>query len=204
MRMLQLARDRGLTYVAITDHDTIEGALRARDAGLRGGVTLIVGQEMRTTEGDMIALFIERPIPSRRTPEEAVALVREQGGLVGLAHPFDVYRPSIGRGAIATEQFERLASLADYVEIHNGRVEDQRANARAADLARERGLPGVAVSDAHTEREVGLVATVVEGPIEGPAELLAALRRGTVLTVREPDEEAAGLLDRLRGRLSRL
>lgn len=185
LRLVQLYLQRGLTHVALTDHDTIEGSLRARETA-PDGLTVIVGQEARSTEGDMIALFVALPVPSGLSPAETARRIRGQGGLVGLPHPFDVRRPSIGRGAVRPDHLARLAELADYVEVHNGRILDPAANARAADFARAHGLPQVAVSDAHTETEVGTVATVVDGPIDTADELLRALRGGTSLIVRGP------------------
>jgi predicted metal-dependent phosphoesterase TrpH len=197
-KALDLACAHGLTHLAITDHDTLEGAMRVREVA-PCGLTVIVGQEARTTEGDMIALFVERAIPSGLTPEQTAEAIRAQEGLVGLPHPFDVYRPSIGRGAVKVEQLSRLAALVDYVEVHNGRVADARANELAADFARDFGLPAVAVSDAHTEAEFGTCATVLRGPITGPADLLSTMRAGTTLSVQEPEPHAS-LVDRLRNR----
>jgi predicted metal-dependent phosphoesterase TrpH len=202
LRLVQLARERGLTHLAITDHETLDGVRRAGEVDT-AGVTVIIGQEARSTEGDMIALFIEQPVPSGLTPEQTAQEIRAQGGLVGLPHPFDTTRPSIGRGAVRFQELSRLALLADYVEVHNGRVRDPRANELAADLARDFGLPAVAVSDAHTEPEVGWCATVVNGPLHSAAQLLAALRNGTMLSVREPQVEAEGFLGQLRNRLGR-
>ncbi|HUE88330.1 MAG TPA: PHP domain-containing protein, partial [Vicinamibacterales bacterium] len=144
-RLMQLALEAGLTHLAITDHDTIEAALRARDEA-PSGLTVIVGQEARTTEGDMIALFVERPIPSGLTPAQTSALIREQGGLVGLPHPFDVRRPSVGLGTVHHNELAHLAGLVDYVEVYNGRARDPQANARAAEFALAYGLARAAVS----------------------------------------------------------
>ncbi len=196
--LLELARERGLTHLAITDHDTIDGALAARAAAVPG-IQLIVGEEVRTSEGDLIVLFVERRIPSGLQPEETVRLAREQGALVGLAHPFDATRPSIGRGSSRPEQLERLARLADYVEVHNGRVREQIANGRAADFAREFHVPQVAASDAHTEPEVGLAATVFDSDIATAADLRAALQAGGALRVREPDQAAGATGEQSRG-----
>jgi predicted metal-dependent phosphoesterase TrpH len=202
LRLLELAQLAGLTHLAITDHDTIEGALVAQRAA-NSPVTVIVGQEMNTTEGDMIGLYLQHPIPSDLSPEETAARVHGQGGLVGLPHPFDVRRLSIGRGTGRPADLGRLAGLADYVEVYNARVRDNTANARAADFAREHGLPGVAASDSHTEPEVGATATILDGPIDGAEDLRLALGRGSSLYVRSPDEisgsRVAQLMARLRG-----
>lgn len=202
---VRLAVMRQLTHLAITDHETIDGALRARDAA-DAGLTVIIGQEARTTEGDLIALFIERAIPGGLGPQETADLIHEQGGLVGLAHPFDARRPSIGRGAGTAPQLARLARLADYVETYNQRVTDERANERAVELARMYGLPGVAVSDAHTEPEIGTSACTIEREFDGAEALLEALRASVSVRVRgrfityAPD---SSLIDRLRGWIRR-
>jgi len=109
-------------------------------------------------------------VPSGLAPEDAIREVREQGGLVGMPHPFDRFRGSLGRDA----QVARLAPLVDWVEVHNARLLGS-GNERAREFAALHGLPGVAVSDAHTTVEVGVAYTVVDGDPGTPAGLLAAL-----------------------------
>lgn len=199
--LLELARDSGLTHLAITDHDTIEGAVAARAARI-SGITLIVGQEVRTDEGDLIVLYVERTIPSGLGLEETVSRAREQGAVVGLAHPFDAYRPSVGRGAARPADLTRLAALVDYVEIHNGRIRDEQANARAAEFARQYGVAPVAVSDAHRASEVGAAYAVLQGSATSGANLLAALGGPSRLVVQTQQQDAApaGLLRQLLSR----
>jgi predicted metal-dependent phosphoesterase TrpH len=169
VKVVQAAAARGLTHLAITDHDRIDGALRARDAA-PDGLTVIVGQEVRTKAGDLIAAFIERPIEHDLSASDAIAAVREQGGLVGMPHPFDRLRNSLLRDALQ----ESLLPLVDWVEVHNARLVGG-GNERAGHAAREAGRAGVAVSDAHTILEVGVAYSVVEGDPSTPAGLLAAL-----------------------------
>lgn len=171
LAVARAARDRGITHLAITDHDRIDGALRARDAGIPG-ITILVGEEVRTSDGDLIAVFLEKAVPPGLSPAETIARVREQGGLVGIPHPFDRYRGSLGN---AEEEIRALAGLVDWIEAHNARIIGGKGNERAAALAREVGVPGVAVSDAHSVLEVGVAATRLEGNPSTPAGLLAAL-----------------------------
>ncbi len=173
------ARRRGLTHLAITDHDTIDGALRARDARV-DGLAIIVGEEVKTAAGDLICLFLERAIPPGMRVAETIAAVREQGGLVGIPHPFDGHRSSLLRD----EGLASLAGLVDWVETHNARVMFGEGNEKAAAFAREHGLPGVSVSDAHTVIEVGVASTVVDGDPSTPAGLLAALPGAQLATGR--------------------
>jgi predicted metal-dependent phosphoesterase TrpH len=96
---------------------------------------------------------------------------RAQGGLVGIPHPFDRFRGSM----LVDPRLEAMGPLVDWVEAHNARVVGGSGNERAAAFAREHGLPGVAVSDAHSVLEVGVASTVLEGDPSTPQGLLAAL-----------------------------
>jgi len=174
----------GLTHLAITDHETLDGALRARELA-PDGLTIIVGEEIRTTDGDMIGLFLRKPIPSGQSPSATSAAIRKQRGIVGLPHGFDPYRPSIGVDRVLPDALRELGQLVDYVEIHNGRVADPRANERAAEFAHLVGLPGVAASDTHTLPEVGTGAVVLHGPIKSAASLRKALAHPQGLIVKE-------------------
>jgi predicted metal-dependent phosphoesterase TrpH len=167
----RVARARGITHLAVTDHERIDGALRARDAAVPG-LVVIVGEEVRTAGGDLVCLFLEEPIPPGLPASEAIARVRAQGGLVGIPHPFDRYRGSMGK---AEHAIEGLLGLVDWIEAFNARVVFREGNERAAELARTAGIPGVAVSDAHTTLEIGVAATRLEGDPSSPAGLLAAL-----------------------------
>lgn len=170
------AARRGLTHLAITDHDRIEGALEARDAA-PAGLTVLVGEEIRTRDGDLIAMFLSRAIPPGLSATETIVAIREQGGLVGIPHPFDRFRGSMSKGGSPGE-LEALAAAVDWVETWNARLMIGDGNARAAGLARAVGVPGVAVSDAHTTIEVGVASTVLGVDPSTPDGLRAALAAG--------------------------
>lgn len=169
---MRAAAARGLTHLAITDHERIDGALVARDAA-PPELTVIVGEEIRTRTGDLIGLYLEQAVPAGLSALETALRIREQGGLVGLAHPFDRLRASSARRADVTELGELLA-VVDYVEVFNARLIGS-GNQRAAEWAREHDLAGVAVSDAHTVLEVGVSYSTMDGPVESAADLRAAL-----------------------------
>ena len=204
--VVRAAAARGLTHLAITDHDRIDGAVQAQAlaAAHAPGLTVLVGQEIRTTAGDLIGVFLRETIPPGLSPSDAVAAVREQGGLVGIAHPFDRFRGSVGRGE--TTALDELAATVDWIEAWNARLMLGDGNARAAELAQRAGVPGVAVSDAHTTMEVGVASTVLTGDpstpdglraaLAGPVELLTG-RASAYVRLFGP---AAKLVQRARGR----
>jgi predicted metal-dependent phosphoesterase TrpH len=183
--IVRVAAARGLTHLAITDHERIDGALRAREVADQSGgdqrLAIIVGEEIRSTDGDVIGLFLTHPIRPGLSGPDTIAAIHQQGGLAGIPHPFDRFRFS-GLSGASRERLDLLVESADYIEAFNARVPYPAANIRAAELSKERGVAGVAASDAHTLMEVGVAYTRVEGPLHTAAQLRAALREVTLVT----------------------
>jgi predicted metal-dependent phosphoesterase TrpH len=197
--VVRVAAARGLTHLAITDHDRIDGALRARDLA-PADLTIIVGEEVKSADGDLICLFLERPVPPGLSAAATIAAVREQGGIVGIPHPFDRFRNSILREA----HLAGIAAQVDWVEVHNARVVGGGGNEKAALFAREHDLPGVAVSDAHSVLEVAVSYVALTGDPSTPEGLLAALLDAELVMSRASYlvrgiTPVAKLVNRLRG-----
>ena len=200
--VIRAAAARGLTHISITDHDRIEGALEAREltAAIAPGLTVIVGQEVKTRDGDLICAFLERTIPPGLSAAEAIAATRDQGGLVGIPHPFDRFRGSL----LVSDAQDGIATLVDWVEAHNARVMVGKGNERAAAFARDNGLAGVAVSDSHSAMEIGVAYIATDGDPSTPAGLLAALPLAELVTGRasffvRAVTPVAKLVQRVRG-----
>ena len=201
--VVRVAALRGLTHLAITDHDRIEGAVAAREIARTAApeLTVIVGQEVRTRDGDLIGAFLEKDIPSDLPPAEAIAEIRAQGGLVGIPHPFDRFRGSL----LTDEVLAGVAPLVDWVETHNARIMVGKGNEQAAAFALANDLPGVAVSDAHSAMEIGVAYVALDGDPSTPAGLLAALRSAELVSGRatyfvRAVTPIAKLIQRLRGK----
>ena len=159
-------RALGLDPVVLTDHDTMDGALRLQQLG----VSTLAGQEITTTHGELIGLFLATAIPARLSPAETVERIHAQGGLVYLQHPYDSRRRRLRE-----EEIERLADAIDIVEVWNGRSTPSD-NRRAAELCATLGAVAAVGSDAHRLDEIGR-AYVEVAPFQGPAEFLDRLRR---------------------------
>jgi predicted metal-dependent phosphoesterase TrpH len=158
--------------VFLTDHDSIDGALR-----LRGGERVVVGQEVMTTEGELIGLFLAEVVPAGLTPKEAADRIKGQGGLVYLEHPYDPFRRHLSEDAI-----EALSDLIDIVEVFNGRS-DEKSNRQAEDLCGALGAAPGAGSDAHSSQELGTVYVEMED-FEGAQDFLVKLRAGNIVQRR--------------------
>jgi predicted metal-dependent phosphoesterase TrpH len=165
---------KGLTAVAITDHDAIAGALEA-DGLFRAGrfrTPVIAGEEVTTSQGEIIGLFLREYIPPRMTLAETIEAIRAQGGLVYLNHPFGYERRS---AQLALSDLEPLWDRIDIVEIFNGRNWSRQANQSAKDLGAEHKKPGGVGTDAHSAWEVGR-SFVRMREFDRPQTFLAALR----------------------------
>lgn len=198
------AARRGLTHLAITDHDRIDGALAARAAAPEG-LNVLVGEEIRTRDGDLIAVFLSKAVPPGMSAADTIAAIHDQGGLVGMPHPFDRFRGSLARSA-APRNLEALAASVDWIETWNARLMFGDGNLRAAELARTVGVPGVAVSDAHTAVEVGVAYTAMMGATDSADELRAALTAGPAMVMGRASAyvrlvtPVAKVINRARGR----
>ena len=170
----------GIDVLCITDHSTINGAVELGAPGppTALGCRVVVGEEVRTTAGEIIGLFLTERLPFGLRPVEAAERIRAQGGLVYIPHPFDEMRH-----CMAVPALEELAGagLIDAVEVFNAKTSLPSLNAKAADFAAAHGLPGGAGSDAHEPSAIGaaFVAMPDFDPAE-PASFLDGLARGVV------------------------
>ena len=158
--LLRAAKASGLACIAVTDHNTVEGALEAlalseADPALP---RVIPGIEISTADGDVIGLYVRAAVPRGLSAMDSIALIRQQGGLVYLPHPFDIIR----RGTIAARAREQVAEESDVVEVLNGRSLSSVAVKNSESLARRHSKPQGAGSDAHGAREVGRAYVTVE------------------------------------------
>jgi predicted metal-dependent phosphoesterase TrpH len=178
--------DRDVSVLAITDHDQIWGAKKLKEMVEASEepewhhLTVIVGQEVSTSEGEIIGLFLKEAISPGLSPEKTVELIKSQGGLVLLPHGFDPLK----RWRLKPEALERIAGSIDIVETFNSRISRPQWNQSAVSWSKERALLMSAGSDAHTLADIG--SAWIEVPlriIKGPRDLLEALQGGTPVGV---------------------
>ncbi len=177
--ILARAAAAGLQTIAITDHDTISGALAARRLAREFGVEVVVGEEVSTAEGHLLALFLEHELPPGRPAAETIAAAHAQGGLCVAAHPYDRSTPSLGahgmlaRCAAGEWQLDAIEGLNAGVLWHQ-----RGSNLAARHAALALGLPIVAGSDAHSLATLGQAYTLFPGA--GAGDLYRAIVAGQV------------------------
>jgi hypothetical protein len=208
-RFALTAVERGLTHVAVTNHNNVEGAVAVREAverlGLADRLTVILGEEVSTADGEVVGIFLTETIPPGLSADATADAIHAQGGLVSIPHPYDPFRAS----HIREEPLIALAEAGkiDMVEVFNSRVTFQRHNQQAAEFAVRYNLPAIAASDSHSALEVAMSFNAL--PSFGSAEeLRSALgenewhgSRSTVLI--HLTTRYAVLRNRLRGRRPR-
>lgn len=163
------AREIGLHRIALTDHNTAEGSLLFKEMEPE---LAIVGEEIKTTEGEIIGLFITAGIRAWRRPEEVMGLIHEMGGIVYLPHPFDRWRAHF-----QPQRVVEMASRIDIIESYNSWC-DPAANEAAAKMAVDLDKPTASGSDAHAPSELGHSWNEIDA-FEGPTDFLAKLRGAT-------------------------
>jgi predicted metal-dependent phosphoesterase TrpH len=174
--------DSGVDVLCITDHNSIDGAVRLAASG-ELGVAVVVGQELKTTEGELIGLFLTERIPFGLKPHEAVDAIRSQGGVVYVPHPFDEMRHCM--------KADSLYGLAgdggiDVVETMNAKTSLMSLNARAQGFAEEFGLAKAGGSDAHVPAALGAAWT----DVDDDADLTTA--SGFLAALRDPSAKVGG------------
>ena len=172
-RLVRRCEQVGLNCIAVTDHNTVEGAMIVRQMA---EFTVIIGEEVGTADGEVTGLFLTETVPRGLSAVATAKLIKEQGGLVSLPHPFDRFRS----GVISQSALEDLLPYTDIVEVFNSRNNLDADNRKAYDFAHANGLLTSGVSDAHTPMELG--RTYVEMPeFDGsPEDFKSSLAQGTI------------------------
>lgn len=174
----------GIDVLAVTDHDTWQGAIDTRDAARRLGLplTVVVGSEVSTDQGDVIGFFLQRDLHEAHAPR-LCDIIHSEGGLVLLPHPYKWHRLD-----------DALISRVDFIEVYNGHT-GRADNTRALELAAARGLPELVGPDAHLLSELGLARVVFEGEKPGDE---AALKEALLRSPRRFETHPGSIWDQWR------
>lgn len=181
--LLEQAEAVGLDALAVTDHDEIDASIEAAEIAESYGLTGIVGMEISSAAGHVLALGIETAIAPGMHFHETLDEIHDQGGIAVVPHPFQPSRHGVG----AHVSDEQLAA-ADAIEVYNSRLFTGRANRQAERFAEDHDLPMTAGSDAHIAEMVGQAVTEVDANGSDAEAILDAVRAGrtTVVGKRTP------------------
>lgn len=147
-KIIKRCQELNINCVAIADHGTAEGALRMETIA---PFKVIVAEEILTTHGEIMGMFLKESIPSGITPQEAIKHIRAQDGLVNIPHPFETIRGS----ALKDAMIDEIGNDIDLIEVLNSRSPRPANTNKARAFAAKHGIPGTAGSDAHSIFEIG-------------------------------------------------
>lgn len=170
---------KGVTCIAVTDHNEIEGAFVIQKLAAErapGKLKVVIGEEVKTSEGEIIGLFLKELVPRGLTPEETVDAIHAQGGLAVIPHPYDIFRRSV----LKDEAIERVKTSVDAIEGFNCRNILAMHDRKARDKAAEVDKPITLGTDSHSTLEMGGAVLELDD-FETPEELLQSLRGGRII-----------------------
>jgi len=176
--MIAAAKSRGLSGIAITDHNTCDAVEHLKGKGFIRedgtaveGFLIIPGVEVSTADGHLLCLGTTLPQMKGRPAIEVVAAIQERGGIAIAPHPFDKFR-----AGIREEVLNQLPLNA--LETFNSAVSLKSFNELAAGYASRRGLAATSASDAHHASAAGICSTAYDLPELTMAALLEAIPQG--------------------------
>lgn len=176
--LVEACRRKGIDRVVITDHNTIFGARAAQELEPE---LVIVGEEILTTRGEILAAFVTEEIPAGLTPQETIRRLKEQGAFISVSHPFDKFR----EGGWAEEDLLEILPHVDAIEVYNSRCVYPRFNRAAREFAEKHNIAGTVGSDAHAAFEVGRSLLRLE-QFEGPEGMRKVIRNAQFETRWSP------------------
>ena len=168
--LVAACRRKGIDRVIITDHNTIKGAQAAQALDPQ---LVIVGEEIMTTRGEILAAFVREEIPKGLSPAETIQRLKAQGAFISVSHPFDEWR----EGGWQEAHLLEILPDVDAIEVYNSRCMLPSFNRAARQFAERHNMAGTVGSDAHAAFELGRSLMLLH-PFEGPVELRDVIRKG--------------------------
>jgi len=169
-KLVETCRRKGIDRVIVTDHNTIEGA---RVAQVFDPELVIVGEEIMTTKGEILASFVTEEVSPFLPPQETIDRLKAQGAFISVSHPFDKLRA----GGWKEDDLLEILPEVDAIEVFNSRCMDPDFNRLAQEFAERHNVPGTVGSDAHAAFELGRSLLLLD-QFEGPDEMRKVIRNG--------------------------
>ena len=167
--LISAARRKGIGRVIVTDHNSIIGA---REAEAIDPELIIIGEEIMTTKGEILASYVKELIPANLSPKETIDILKKQGAFISVSHPFDEMR----KGGWQENDLLEILPFVDAIEVYNSRCMFPRFNRRAGLFAQKHNIAGTVGSDAHAAFELGRSVLLLD-QFTGPEELRQVIRR---------------------------
>lgn len=166
----EYCRRHDIGAIAITDHNSIDGALQLREVA--PGLQVIIGEEISTRQGEVVGLFLKDEILADLDLRPTCEQIKAQGGLVYVPHPFDKFKTH----RVRSRHLEAILDLVDIIEVFNGKISLGIYNARALAYAARVNKVGAVGSDSHYVTSIDSAINVMD-PFTGPEDFCEKLAR---------------------------
>lgn len=176
--LIKMARKKGIERLVITDHNSTRGAFAAQQLDPE---LVIVGEEIMTTKGEILAAYVTEEIPAGLSPQETIGILKAQGAFISVSHPFDRLR----KGGWEEKDLLEIIHDVDAIEIFNARCMNPLFNLQAKAFAEKHNLAGTVGSDAHAAFEVGASVLLLE-QFEGAEGMRKVIRQAKYKTKLSP------------------
>lgn len=178
--VLKQAADVGLDVIAITDHDAITGALEARELASQYNVEVVTGAEVTTSEGHIVALYVEKLAPAGMSLDDTLMWIGHHGGIAIAPHPFNNLPNSLDLQAVmGVFNRPRAKGFLKGIEVYN--MATRAFNETAEKLSVFLPLAKTAASDAHVYWAIGVGRTQFRG--SSADDLRAALENASTIPI---------------------
>ncbi|MFC1721321.1 PHP domain-containing protein [Patescibacteria group bacterium] len=174
-KTIEAVKRSGIDCIAVTDHNEIQGAFEMQK---RASFRVIIGEEIRSREGDIIGLFLKKKIPPKLSAYDTIMRIKDQGGLVSVPHPFMWFFPGRLNNDLVFQYVQE--GLVDMVEVYNASAITLMPYKKISELTSNSDIVKVAATDAHFAYEfVG--ACVEMEDFTDSYDFLPKLKRGTLI-----------------------
>jgi predicted metal-dependent phosphoesterase TrpH len=150
---IHLLDNKVIDVIAITDHNETKFA---KELAKKLGDKIIIGEEITSIDGEIIGLFLQETIPQGLSAKQTATQIHEQGGLVYIPHPFEIFRHGL-----QTDVLEKIQSEIDIIEVFNARAKWRGKSSAALKFAHKYNILGAASSDAHGEKGIGTSFSII-------------------------------------------
>lgn len=147
-----MCKFKKIDCIAITDHNEITGALKYKSFFEKHDISVIVGEEIFTKDGEIIGLYLNKKIDPMLSVEQTIEEIKKQNGFVYIPHPYDKKRY---KTVLKFDLVKKYCKSIDFIECHNGRNISEDYSIKQNQIAEELKLRKIVGSDAHTFYEIG-------------------------------------------------
>jgi len=177
-KIVEVCLQKAINCLAICDHNEIKGAFEIKRLA---PFKIIIAEEIKTNEGEIIGYFLNKKIQPNLSPEETIKQIKKQGGLVALPHPFDNLRRSI----IKRDALNRIIKEVDMIEVFNAGNVFKKSDEKAMELCKSLNKAPYSGSDAHSTQALGYGIFEIED-FDSPQEFLKNLKEAKFYNKKSP------------------